>query len=579
MSWGLDKVYGKLPGAVLLIAAWLLPIACMTPERAVKESDETGIRLATKYWQEQTGRTNTFDIYRPADALTLRVALLASARGDQHVVFPKLESFNPNTTTNGELILTLSDALRIGARNNRSYQGYKETVFNRALDLDYQQYQFDTTFSGMILGALSGDMATKQASESQRIGATKKLTNGAKIVGNLALDVASMLRDDWRSVTFTGDLTATVPLLRGAGKDVVMEPLTQAERNLIYAIRNFERYRQTYAVTIAHDYFTVLRYHQQMRNSMENAHRLELNERRAEMMFRAGRMQRIQVDQAKTDLLNANESVVSTRQTYESQLDSFKITLGLPPEGKVVLDTGELRNLEQSMEKKFKETSNALADYPNELESCRIALANRDDLFVTRCQYEDEARQVKIAANDLLPDVTLVAGPDINRKRSTGHSKFRGEETWDASARFDFPWNRRQERNAFKKQMIALEQAKRAVEEKEDAIKQAVRSGQRSLIAARISYEICMESMKVAELRVKSNDMFMQSGRSSMRDILEAESALLSARNSLLSSVITWWLSDLQLRRDMGVLAIAQDGTWQIPGVLADNFATRSSDE
>ena len=55
----------------------LAPIACMTPGRAVLETDETGTRLATAYWQQQTGSTNTFDMSRPADTLTLRIAFLA----------------------------------------------------------------------------------------------------------------------------------------------------------------------------------------------------------------------------------------------------------------------------------------------------------------------------------------------------------------------------------------------------------------------------------------------------------------------------------------------------------------------
>ncbi len=41
------------------------------------------------------------------------------------------------------------------------------------------------------------------------------------------------------------------PLLRGAGWAVTLEPLTQAERNLLYAIRDFARFRQQYFVFVA----------------------------------------------------------------------------------------------------------------------------------------------------------------------------------------------------------------------------------------------------------------------------------------------------------------------------------------
>jgi outer membrane protein TolC len=114
--------------------------------------------------------------------------------------------------------------------------------------------------------------------------------------------------------------------------------------------------------------------------------------------------------------------------------------------------------------------------------------------------------------------------------------------------------------------LIALEQAKRIVEEQEDTVKLAVRSGLRNLTAARASYENQVESMRVALLRVESNDLYLQSGRSSMRDVLEAESAMLAARNAFCSALIQWWVSDLELRRDMGVLEISEAGMWRQPG-------------
>ena len=47
-----------------------------------------------------------------------------------------------------------------------------------------------------------------------------------------------------------------------------------------------------------------------------------------------------------------------------------------------------------------------------------------------------------------------------------------------------------------------------------------------------------------------------------MRDILEAEASLLTARNALCSAVIDWWTSDLTLKCAMGALKIDREGTW-----------------
>jgi outer membrane protein TolC len=538
----------------------------MTPDRAVREADAAGVRLATACWQRQTGVTNTFDVTRAADALTLRIALLAVARGEQNVVFPAIPYASPSILSNAVLTLSLTDALSVAARNDRRYQKLKEEVFFRALDLDYQQYQFETSFSGQLLALLAGDPGVERASGQAAAGFQRTLANGTDLAGRLALDVVSLLRDDWRSAAVSGDLSVTVPLLRGSGRDIVLEPLTQAERNLIYAIRTFEGYRQSYAVAVASSYYRVLELQQRYRNARESERRLKENSQRAEMMFTAGRMQRIQVDQARTDLLKAGESVIISRKSYGAQLDAFKVAIGLPPEGLVEPDQAELTRLEGLMEQVAKSSTNAVAAFPDEAEACRIALQERHDVFVTRGQLEDTARGVKVAADALRADVALSGGFEAGRKRVTGDDRFEGEEAWTAGVTAGFPWDRRRERNAFRKQLIALEQAKRSVEEQEDTVKLAVRSGLRNLTAARASYENQVESMRVALLRVESNDLYLQSGRSSMRDVLEAESAMLAARNAFCSALIQWWVSDLELRRDMGVLEISEAGMWRQPG-------------
>ena len=82
------------------------------------------------------------------------------------------------------------------------------------------------------------------------------------------------------------------------------------------------------------------------------------------------------------------------------------------------------------------------------------------------------------------------------------------------------------------------------------------------LVAARLLYENKVESYKVAKMRVDAIDLFTQSGRSSMRDTLEAARDLLSAQNALCSAVVDWRMSDLGLRTTLGNLRVRPDGTW-----------------
>ena len=536
---------------------------CLTPEKAELEADETAIALATAYWREQTGSTNEFNVARPLDVLTLRIALEAVRQGVTNTVFPRIDGIAPLAPSNGVTCLSLDDALRLGARNNRRYQTLKETVYQRALTLDTERYAFDTTFSSFLLGTLTGKPEITKNYAQAGGGARRKFEQGTTLAGNMAVDVTRMIRDDWHSFAWTGDLTATIPLLRGSGRDIVREPLTQAERNLDYALLTFERYRQTYALSIAKSYYNVLSYAQSRRNSEGNAGRLEQNWKRAEMMFKAGRMDRIQVDQARTDLLTARQSIITTQKSYENALDNFKILLGLSPDAPVALRDEELARLQDAMAAKARDQPDALADYPLEGEAQNIALTERRDLFVARGDLIDAERAVSVAADALRADITVEGGLTYDARRRQHAQSIDDTVASTAKLRFSAPWDRRKERNAYRKALITLEQSRRTLEENEDAVKNEVRAGYRDLVAARALYENKVEAFKVAQKRVESNDLFMQSGRSSMRDILEAESALLTAQNALCTAVVDWRMCDLSLRTAMGILAVGDDGAWR----------------
>ena len=535
------------PAMPVLLFFVLTLTGCMTPEKAEKGADRTADMLAIAAWEKAMGVTNVFGIAYEGDPIAPLVP-----------------------DTDGIVRLSLDDALRVGAKNNRQFRRHKETVFVRALSLDTEEYAFSTTFSGMILGSLSGD--PEIVKESVSVGgdsslARRKFEQGAVMTGNAAVDIAKMIRDDWHSFAWTGDITMSIPLMRGAGRDIVREPLTQAERNLVYSIWTFERYRQTFALSLAKAYFNVLKYWQNHLNSGDNVKRLEQNYSRAEMMFEAGRMDRIQTDQAKTDLLNARQTMITTKQSYQDALDNFKMTLGLPPETPVELRAEELRTLEKRMESLAASTGDALADYPIESEALVSAVRNRRDLAVVRGETEDAERQVKIKADALRADLTVEGGASYGGGRRHHDPNVR-ESVYDstdtrAKLKFSMPWDRRRERNQYRQALVSRDQALREYTESEDAVKNEVRAGYRDLVATRALYGNKVEAYRTACMRVEANDLFMQSGRSSMRDILEAESALLSARNALCSAVIDWWTSDLELRCATGDLAVGRDGTWR----------------
>jgi len=52
-------------------------------------------------------------------------------------------------------------------------------------------------------------------------------------------------------------------------------------------------------------------------------------------------------------------------------------------------------------------------------------------------------------------------------------------------------------------------------------------------------------------------------GRADTRDVLEAEDALLGARNSVTEALVDHTIAKLEFWRDTGVLEVNEDGLWE----------------
>ncbi len=93
-----------------------------------------------------------------------------------------------------------------------------------------------------------------------------------------------------------------------------------------------------------------------------------------------------------------------------------------------------------------------------------------------------------------------------------------------------------------------------------DKTKKLVRDDFRSLDSAWASYLIQREALDVARSRVESTTIFQQAGKAGTRDVLEAQNALVKARNGLVSALVKYRMAGLQLKRDLSLLKVADDG-------------------
>jgi len=192
----------------------------------------------------------------------------------------------------------------------------------------------------------------------------------------------------------------------------------------------------------------------------------------------------------------------------------------------------------------------------------KLALENRLDLQVANGEIYDAQRQVVVKADALRTGLTLGGSARFSADDGNGNLNFDGGQ-YSALLSLDLPIERTRERNEYRNSLIYLERATRNVQTLEDQIKQSVRSELRTLLESRESLNIQAQSVVVAQKRVKSSSLFLEAGRIQIRDLLEAQDALLSAQNSLTAAVVSYRIAELELQRDLGLLKVNEQGLWE----------------
>ena len=92
--------------------------------------------------------------------------------------------------------------------------------------------------------------------------------------------------------------------------------LTQAERDVVYAVRDYSHYQKTFAIETVGEYFRVLQDKDAVRNSYNNYLNLQKARDRAEAVAEAERLARYQVDQARQSELSARVKYLKAVESY-----------------------------------------------------------------------------------------------------------------------------------------------------------------------------------------------------------------------------------------------------------------------
>jgi outer membrane protein TolC len=338
------------------------------------------------------------------------------------------------------------------------------------------------------------------------------------------------------------------PLLRGAGYEVSHETLTQAERDLIYAVRDFELFREDFSIRVAAAYYDLVSRKKRLANDEQNYKDALYDLNRAEALRKLDRNRPDDVFQARRREIDAENSLIASRTDYRLRVDDFKILLGLP-----AADPIELVESEPPFESVRVDADSAI----------EVALHNRLDLHNQRDRVEDSRRAVRIAKNNLLPDFNVAAGYGKASQGGPTDDATPNQRSSSIGVTLKLPLDKKAERNAYRSSQIEFDQAVRNLDLRENEIERDIRNAVREL--NQFEQQIALQQEQIAAERraVAVTQIRVESGEAQQRDLADARQSLNDAMNRLIELKVQHFIARLNLRRNLGILFINNSGMWE----------------
>jgi outer membrane protein TolC len=449
-------------------------------------------------------------------------------------------------------LLSLAQALTIAMSNSRSYQTRKEDLFFEALNLTEVQKDFNWDFSASASYQASsgtskdGSIERFGDSASAGLGLTRKLASGAKVSLGVTENLLSYaIKPNSYDGETAVSLNVVQPLLNGFGPLVTKEPLRQAERNMIYEVREFKRYQQGFVIEITQQYYSALRSRDQLENERKNYESSIANREQTESFAKAGRIADFEAAQARQKELDAADRWTASRSAYQKALDDFRFTLGLPIDLKIEPDPAELTQLE---ERGLVELEIDLSD------AVDSAVSNRLDLITRREKVEDKARKLEIQERNFMPqlDVSYGITKSVDNQASAENLQLK----------LDLPFDWTEKRNAYRKAQINLDREERELEQDESDVRRTVRDLWRKLERNRSVYNNRLLSVQLSERRVENTELLLQQGKALTRDVLDAQDDLLSSRNAATVALVDFTINRLRFWNAIERFEIDPEGMW-----------------
>lgn len=452
-------------------------------------------------------------------------------------------------------IMTLSQAAAMAIANNREYLLERDNLYVMATGVTDIQHLYEPMPFGGVQEDYLRQNGQETAGTTGDIGFSQLLATGTQIGSQLSINCFDLLAGGDGTVKsgFSTILSAVVtqPLLRGSSRQAVLETLTQAEQDLLYQIRYFNRYRKTFMVTVLETYYETLRLYDEMQNTRRYYLTLSEIYRQTQRQAAVGRVPLYEVEQTDQDRLDTLNIYQDLRNDYGELLDVLKTMLAIRPDVEFLLDSNELKALKDAgfAELNFAEDA-----------AIQAALNQRLDLANAADRVLDARRHMEIAAEMLGAGLSLVGAASTASFGGSVDDLKRTEDLYSLSLRLNLPLDRLAEKNQYRLTLVELMQNQRTQLSVTDTVILEVRAAFRNLRTAHEQYRLALHAQQLAQNRTDNTIRLQKVGRANMRDVLDAQEDYYDAQNAATDALVKYAVASLHLYLATGTLKVQPDG-------------------
>ena len=473
----------------------------------------------------------------------------------------------------GKLTLSLDDAIRLALENNTNIRIGEEQVETAKDALERALGVFDPNVQASF-------NSTRQLQEQYlELGSGSSILNSLNqfttVTFSQNFETGTQFQTQFSSSKFTSNssfyffspafstglsFNIVQPLLRGGGWVVNRAPIVVAQRGIAQSRASFEAQVNDTLLRVVNDYWSAIQARENVVVQQESLDEAQKSYERDKHSLELGALPPLDIYRSESQVASRRVAEIQAEYALKQMEDQLRLDIGADIDDNI-------RALDLSLTEKPEPTGTLMSiDIPTALQK---ALEYRPELESVRQQLAADDTNIRVAHNGLLPNLSLTGGyttSGLNNITVNGNlvagtygdaigQMFGfGYPTYQFGLNLNYSFRNRQAEAAMGDALSAKRRDLYSERQTHEQIILSVTNAVHQVEQAKLSMESANVALDLAKKTLQAEQHKYELGAESVFFVLEAQTELTQAEQSLLQSQVSYQMATAQVEHDTGGL-------------------------